>query len=299
MAAGLLEAQSALMTCEKHDEEEVDVKGEIKTLSVFNICDKGIQTIEPVSASSAWIGQENEDELKLISKEGSICDTVSHSYSNIFIYDAESFVLANRETEVIRHLIHTGKSEIIFSSELSVVGVGRALNGNLLITLMDELSGSRTPESRRLVQMVTPGGELLHTYQYDKDGVTPALTFIARTLQNYNSDVCVVTLECKEEDGKEAGQICVFFEEGDLKFIYEGCGKPFLTFDICADSLCNIICANAIDDNVHIIDSNGQFLKYLFTKETCIPDIRCIALKDNILWVGSENGEVRTYRYTE
>ena len=98
---------------------------------------------------------------------------------------------------------------------------------------------------------------------------------------------------------KARGKLCVFFEEGELKFIYDGCGKPFFAFDMCIDSLCNIICANVSEDNIHIIDSNGQFLKYLFTKETCIPEIRCIALKDNILWVGSTNGEVRTYRYIE
>ena len=39
--------------------------------------------------------------------------------------------------------------------------------------------------------MMTPGGQVLHTYEFGEDGSTPVLTKPGRPTQNYNSNVCI------------------------------------------------------------------------------------------------------------
>ena len=279
----------------------ISVKGEVTQISSLHIGKTGIEKIEADSPTTAWLAQKDDNDIKWISKDGFIYNTVSgmQSHSHIFTID-ESFTLivASFPGRCVK-CFPDNISEVIFTtSHLHPYGVGRALNDNFLVIVVDEVSGSRSPQSRRLVQMVNPKGEILHSYEYDKDGVTPALTLIPGTVQNYNSDVCVITMN-QGEDKEITGKLCVFFEDGGLKFSYRGCGKYFIPSDICVDSLCNIICTNPTEHEVQIINSNGTFLKYLFTKETCIPGIRCISLKDNTLWVGSKHGEVRIYRYIQ
>ena len=93
------------------------------------------------------------------------------------------------------------------------------------------------------------------------------------------------------------GDVCVFYEDGGLKFVYSGHSGGFLPTDICCDALCNIIFTNCCDSSVHVIDSEGAFLKYLLTSDRCVPDLTAVALYRDSLWVGSYSGEVRVYRY--
>ena len=61
--------------------------------------------------------------------------------------------------------------------------------------------------------MISHSGEILHTSRYDKDGITPVLTCVMSTLQNYNSDVCVITIgkENEEDDDKKSKRKTVRF----------------------------------------------------------------------------------------
>ena len=99
------------------------------------------------------------------------------------------------------------------------------------------------------------------------------------------------------DDDKCRGKVLVFYEDGELKFIYDGHGTGFQSFDICCDSLCNILCINNMDDTVYVIDSEGTFLTYPLTRDTCVADPVSLGLRGDALWVGSENGEVAVYRY--
>ena len=101
---------------------------------------------------------------------------------------------------------------------------------------------------------------------------------------------------------KNNGNVCVFHEDGGMKFVYRGNGEEFNPHAICCDSLCNIICANTITMgkyNVHIIDCEGSFLKHLFTNDTCVPAPLAVELYKDVLWVGSFTGDARVYRYKQ
>ena len=267
-------------------------------ISSFKHKEALVHTISPTSRVEAWVTYENAKEFTFIRRDGQHIrsvqkDTDKHSFvlRNIF------FLLCNEERKNILKVNPSGNmSEWMNVAPLRSRFIGHALNENVLVTIADEYSGSRTEKSQRKVQMMSPSGDVVRTYEYGHDGTTPALTHPCRVTQNYNSDVCVQNLYKVAKDDWR-GNVCVFYKDGGLKFVYGGHDGEFYPGGIICDSLCNIICCNAIDNTIHVISSEGVFAQYLFTRDTCIPRPTELALHRGVLWVGSYEGEVRVYRY--
>ena len=275
--------------------EVVDISSarqKMKKMSSFRYKPTRISAIRPISLSCAWVLQKNDEGSALLSVDGSVQKT---SMARKPWNPLE--VRSNFQNKTIVKISDSGDEEIIMSTApLYPVHAKETMNGNILISLVDQISGTRNPNSVRKIQMVAAGGQLLHTYQYGKDGQTPVLTYIYRVRQNYNLDICVVNLyELSKSDCR--GNICVFHEDGGLKFIYGGKGTDHCMTDICFDSLCNIMCANAQGD-IHLIDCDGTFLTFLFSRKVCLQAPTAIALDGDVLWIGSENGVVEVYRYS-
>ena len=268
-------------------------------LSGFRYNESWVNAIRPVSHDGAWIKYEEIDQLTLLDKRGQVMDTVPYEaeYMSFFVMNYKDFISYDYTKQVVVSIEHSGKtSSIMSTSPLYPLNVGPALNGNILVTLVDERKFTRTANSQRKGQMITPEGELLHTYEVGEDCATPIFTLPWRPTQNFNSNVCIINLY-DTSDKTLRGDVCVFYEDGGLKFVYSGHGGEFWPFDICCDSLCNIICTNVCDSSVHVIDSDGVFLEYLLTSDTCVPGPSSVALYRDALWVGSGLGEVIVYRY--
>lgn len=100
-------------------------------------------------------------------------------------------------------------------------------------------------------------------------------------IKNYNGDVVVSDL------GREA--IVVTSREGRYRFTYTGpvlSGSELKPRAICTDVLSHILVCDEHTHTVHILDKNGQFLKYLLTEQS--PSIYCLSYDSltHRLWVG-------------
>ena len=279
--------------------EVLSVPKVIENAHPFIQKDVDVNTIRPVSRYNAWMTYAGEKEFALMDKNGKCLQTITKNTRNhsFVVGEDESFVHIDFYKQTVMKIEHSGKTFVIMkTAPLHPFHVGEALDGNILVTLVDEFSGTRTAQSQRKVQMVTPGGQVIHTYEFGEDGSTPVFTLPSRPIQNYNSNVCIID-EYQVGDDDCRGKVLVFHEDGELKFIYEGRDGEFNPGDNCCDSLCNIICINGLDNTVHIIDSEGMFLANLLTRDTCIVDPYSLGLHNDSLWVGSKNGEVAVYRY--
>ena len=266
-------------------------------LSTFRYDESPVWVICPVSNDKAWIKYNTIDKFTLMTRSGQVQDTFQTSNHSFFMMDNKNFISADYKKQVVVSIEHSGKtSNIMNTSPFHPFHAGPALNGNILVTLVDKFEYTRTADSQRKVQMITPGGDLLHTYEFGEDCATPIFTVPWKLTQNFNSNVGAINLY-ETASGDDRGDVCVFYEDGGLKFIYSGHSGGFLPTDICCDSLCNIICTNTFDRSVHVIDSDGVFLEYLLTRDTCVPQLTAVALYRDALWVGSGTGEVRVYRY--
>ena len=282
-------------------EEAKRVPGSPEQVSAFRYKDIAVHTIRPVSHDEAWMTNIRDNNIILINKSGHTQDTVPQltDRASFFLAGDISFISTQYNQKFVVRIDHSGKiTNVMTTSPLRPVDVGPALDGNILVTLVDEDSFTRTAESQRKIQMVTSAGEVLHTYEFGEDGSSPVFTKLGQPTQNYNSNVCVLN-SFEIAPKKYNGNVCVFHEDGGMKFVYSGNGEEFNPQDMCCDSLCNIICTNNVPrkSSVHIIDSEGVFLKHLFTTDTCLPRTASVALYKDVLWVGSFTGDVRVYRY--
>ena len=275
----------------------------MEQLSSFRYKEKPIACIRSVSEDKAWITYGFDEEITLMTIRGHPYDSVPKQTTNtVFdVLDDKYFINVDPQKQVVLRIDHSGKmTNIMDTTPLFSSFVGNALSGNILITLVDDMTYTRTTNSQRKAVMLTPGGKVINTYEFGDDGTTPVFTAPTRLTQNNNSNVCVCN-QYEVDTNKIRGNVCVFYEDGGLKFVYSGHEADFNPRDICCDPLCNIICVNTLTNyySVHVIDSEGTFLKYLFTKDTCIPRPRSIALYRDVLWVGSATGEVRVYHYKQ
>ena len=214
-----------------------------------------------------------------------------------FILQGDGFLECNADKNRITKFDMSGKSSMwMDTSPLQPWCIANALNGNILISFLDENSGTRNDASIRRVYMMTPSGDVLHTYEFGNDCTSPALTCPTYMTQNNNSDVCISN-RWKMSNDTWFANICVFYEDGSLKFIYRGHRGKFNPRGISCDSLCNILCANILDSTIHVVSCEGLFLKHLLTRDECIAYPWSIALYRGVLWVGSMEGEVHVYRY--
>ena len=271
----------------------------VQQVSSFQHRSSLVHTICAVSSDEAWITYKDAKKFELFQGDGQCInkltkDTKTHS----FILHDDSILLCNGDKKNIMKFDMSGKkSAWIDLSPLRPRSIGHALNGNILITLVDELECSRKKESERKVKMLTPGGEVLHTYEYGHDGSTPMFTSPECVFQNYNSDVCVMN-RYKIRENQLRGEVCVYYQDGGLRFVYKGHDNEFNPWGIACDSMCNIICINPYDKTVHLVSSEGAFVKYILTRDTYVTSWpSSIAFHKDILWIGSDRGEIHVYKY--
>ena len=265
-------------------------------ISSFKHKETKVGTISPISRQEAWITYRSTKEFALLRQDGRHIESTPNgrgAYS--FIMQNNAFLLCIGNS-ILKVDTSGTISEFINAAPLKPGFIGKTLSNYVLVSLVDEPAGSRTENSQRLVQMVSPSGDIIRAYEYGDDGTTPVFTLPGKVTQNYNSDVCVVN---QYENAKDEmrGNVCVFYEDGGLKFEYNGHSGKFYPSGICCDSLCNIICSNVLDNTIHIISSEGVFVQYLFTRDTGISFPISMALHRGVLWVGSHGGEVRVYKY--
>ena len=279
--------------------EVITRTNDVETISFFQQEKSAVGTICPLSDNEAWFTYAGTGEFTLLRRDGQYIKSVKNEASNLsFVLHESGFLVCNSRKKNILKIDMSGKSSVwMDTSPLEAVYIGEALNGNVLISLCDEFSGTRTEQSQRSVRMVTPSGDVLQSYAYGEDGISPVLICPQYVTQNYNSDVCVVN-RYEIAKGNWRGNVCVFYEDGGFRFVYSGHGGEFNPFGMCCDSLCNIICVNEMDNTIHVVSSEGSFLKYLLSRDTCVPQPVPLALHRGVLWVGSKGGEVRVYRYT-
>ena len=268
----------------------------IKQIGLFQQRTSDAHTICPLTANEAWITYKDANKFELIRRDGHRLKKVKKdTHTHSFVVQNDSFLLCNRDEKSIIKINMSGKKSTWKNTSPLFPGfIGHALQDNILITLADDHAGIRTKESQRKVQLVTSIGIVLNTYEYGEDGTTPVLTRPGKVTQNYNSDVCVVN-KYEIAKGEWRGSICLFHENGGFKCVYNGYGGEFHPWGICCDSMCNIICANRFDSTIHIISSEGSFLEYLFTSDTCLPYPTSLAIHEGILWMGCGGGEVLVY----
>jgi hypothetical protein len=142
------------------------------------------------------------------------------------------------------------------------------------------------------------GSKETQTIQFDDQGCplySSGRYKIKSISENRNHDICVG--DCG------ARAVVVVNQAGKLRFRYTGHtpapqNKPFSPRGIITDSQSHIITSDPNNDCIHIIDQDGQYLRYIDC-ELSVPWGLCIDTNDNLFVAQWRNKQVKKIKYKQ
>ncbi|KAK3101430.1 hypothetical protein FSP39_003522 [Pinctada imbricata] len=138
-------------------------------------------------------------------------------------------------------------------------------------------------------------GNTIKTYTKDEKDQTKLFTFPDRITQNVNLDICVVDVL----DIDFSCRVVVVTPDSTIRFTYQGRpehDKTFFVGDTVCDSEGIIILTDLYNHSIHVLSSEGYFMKFLITADDGVAGPYSLALYNKTLWVGCKAGVIKLYK---
>ncbi|XP_061167379.1 uncharacterized protein LOC133176239 [Saccostrea echinata] len=248
--------------------EEIWTSGNDKIMKLFSFIQRSL--LKSIKTKSG-----NEPEDLTVTKSGDL----------VYIDDSDRTVNIVKNEKI---------EEVIRLQNWEPLGVCSTSSGDLLV-VMD------TDDNKQSKVVRYSGSTKKQTIQFDDKG--QPLYSSSRSIflieykyisENRNLDICV------SDSGARA--VVVVSQAGKLRFRYTGHtpapkNEPFSPRGITTDSQSHILTADHNNDCVHIIDQNGQFLRYIKCAHSN-PMGLCTDNNDN-LFVAKCEGQVKKIKYLQ
>ncbi|XP_061168338.1 uncharacterized protein LOC133177291 [Saccostrea echinata] len=237
----------------------------------------------------------NDRTMKLFSiNQGSLLKSITTKSGNrpydIAVTKSGDLVYTDINDRTVNILKNEKVEGVIRLRNWRPLGVCSTSSGDLLIIMISNdikqtkvlcYSGST---EKQTIQFDDKGKPLYSSGHYDR--------YIT---ENRNLDICVS--DCG------AGAVVVVNQAWKLRFRYNGHtpapkNKPFIPRGITTGSQSHILTADNNNDCVHIIDQDGQFLRYIDSGLSC-PYGLCTDTNDNLFVALSKNRQVKKIKYCQ
>ena len=265
---------------------------EMKTLKCF---DKPVLNISPISSTQAWVGGRRSYIIKQLSSNGMETNNITISNKYHFISINGDFIVTDFKNQAIRRVTSAGIDQVIcLTKPLHPTFIRQTQAADILVSLMDKGDLYKLKSSsRRLVQRMTPTGNVIRTYEFREEGSARLFTLPTWTAMNGNSDICVIN-----RTGVYTGELIVLHGDGQVRFTYrKQQGRDFDPKDVACDADRRIIVLECEKTTfLSLLSPNGTFLRFLLSDMFDYPT--AMALYQNTLWIGFGKGAVKIYKYS-
>lgn len=219
-------------------------------------------------------------------------ETKSGKLPNDICLDCEeNLIYSDGETKTVYKVTNEKTKELIKLQGWVPTNLCVSYSGDLLISMFSDDKTQcrvvRYSESKEK-QIIQFDGKDLPLYS-----ANGKVKYIA---ENRNQDICVT-------DSTDEKVVVVNYA-GKLRFRYTGCinvskKKTFRPFGITTDSQSRILIADDSNCFVHILDENGQFLRFIDNCDLQYPLSLCVDKEDNLFVCEYLTGDLKKIKFSE
>ncbi|XP_052676949.1 uncharacterized protein LOC128158231 [Crassostrea angulata] len=253
---------------------------------------KELRSVTCVNEERIWTSGMTKD-IKCLSIKGSTLHTILaisiFSPSDIAVDSDGNLLYSDSTTRTVYKVKSAQTEELIRLQGWAPNNLCVTSTGDLLVTMY---SGDRTQS--KVVRY--SGSTEKQTIQFDNEGnpLYSENVSIKYISENRNHDICVADWE--------DGAVVVVNQDGKLRWRYSGHpsvtkNKPFKPWGITTDSQSRILAADRDNHCIHILDQNGQFLRYIDNWNLKGPAGLCVDNNDNLFVCEIYKGNVKKLKY--
>ncbi|XP_062616402.1 E3 ubiquitin-protein ligase TRIM71-like [Saccostrea cucullata] len=275
------------------DEPETVTTIKIDIQAVYSLISSQLYNVACLSDEEIWTSG-NDYTVKLYSiNQGSLLKSITTKSGNvpwdIAVTKSGDLVYTDINDRTVNIVKNEKIEEVIRLQNWKHLGVCSTSSGDLLVIMYSDdykqtkyvrYSGST---EKQTIQFDDEGKSLYSSGSYNKFYIT----------ENRNLDICV--------SDHNTNAVVVFNQAGKLRFKYIGHtpvpkNQPFIPRGITTDSQSHILTADINNDCVHIIDQDGQFLRYIDCGLSG-PWGLCTDTNDNLFVAQQSNKQVKKIKY--
>ncbi|XP_061181006.1 E3 ubiquitin-protein ligase TRIM36-like [Saccostrea echinata] len=259
-------------------------------ITTTNTWYRQLYSITCLNDEEIWTcGEDNI--IKLYNLRGKLLKSVQTMSGNyprdIAVTRSGELVYTDRDTRTVNIVKNEWIQEVIRLRGWKPYRLCSTSSGDLLVSMLSDIGESKVVRYS--------GSTEKQTIQYDSKGQRLYSTgCLSKYIsENRNMDICVAD--------NTARAVVVVNQAGKLRFRYTGHSsttkKIFDPCDITTDSQGQILTSDFDNHCIHIIDQDGQFIRYIYQCNLLFPWGLCVDTKDNLLVTEFSSGKVKKIKY--
>ncbi|XP_055998951.1 tripartite motif-containing protein 55-like isoform X2 [Ostrea edulis] len=281
-------------TLKKAETSPKELMDEPELVATINTGYKDFRSVTCLSEEEFWTSAEVSD-MKCFNVQGTVINTIKTKSggppNDIAVTSDRDLVYSDSTTNTVNKVKSGQTEEVIRLQGLIPTQLCVTSSGDLLVTVYsDDQTQSKVVHYS--------GSTEKQTIQYDDEGkpLYSGNNKIKYISENRNLDICVADTE--------ACAVVVVNQNGKLRFRYTGHSsttknKAFRPRGITTDIQSQILTADRDNHCIHILDQNGQFLRYIDNCDLNNPFSLCVDKSDNLFVTEFNSGNVKKIKYLQ